>query len=233
MDKYADKIFEHSFGAEVHSSLRKIPNLERREWSELSDAEQYVIDVFMWTARLADSFNRLEHIRAYLAHRRILKQHRESGINRANYIRYHYSNHAATLLGIFDIALILTNNVFRLGLPERQCRSEIITQNCWVRSKGIDKILKKFDSAVEPLRESRHLYLHRGYPRDSEPLWYLRGMELSSRADSSSRIVLARLAERTCRAEVSRILNEITRQEETVFNAASELLTSLHPVYKF
>lgn len=250
MPKYSEQISRHPFVAEISDDLQlvnerlspKMPTspeefLHGRP-SALSECEDYVVSVFLRTGRLADSFERLEHIRAYLAYFKLLKQYKEIGINRTDYIRYHYSNHAATLLGTFDIALILTNNVFRLGLPERQCRSEIITQNCWVRSKGIDKILRELDSAVEPLREPRHMYIHRAYPRDSETLWYLRGFEMLSsidstlEVDSSLKIICLSEVRTMYKAEILRILDELSGQEEPVFNAATKLLTGLHPVYK-
>lgn len=249
MEKYNEQMLSHPFFAEICDDLQllnerlppKMPkSLEEHLHGKppaLSESEYYVVSVFLWTSTLADSFKRLEHIRAYLAYFRLLKQYREIGINRANYIRYHYSNHAVTLLGIFDIALILTNNVFRLGLPERQCRPETVTHNRWVRSRGIDKILQEFDSALEPLRGPRHMSIHRGYPRDSEPLWYLRGFEILRsidsplEVDSSSKIISLSEVGTMYKAEILRILDELSEQEKPVFNTCKELLAALHPVY--
>lgn len=250
MEKYNEQMLSHPFFAEICDDLQllnerlspKMPTspeefLHGRP-PALSESEDYVVSVFLWTARLADSFERLKHIRAYLSHFRILKRYRESGINRTDYIKYHYSNHAVTLLGVLDIALILTNHVFRLGHPEKQCRSKIIIQNAWVRSRGIDKILRQLDSAVEPLREPRHLFIHRGYPRDSEPLWYLRGFEIlrsidsTLEVDSSSKIISLSEVGTRYKTEILRILDELSEQEKPVFNTCKELLAALHPVYK-
>jgi hypothetical protein len=207
-----------------------------KEPEELSELEQYLISVFRWTARLADSFRRLEHVRAYLAHFRILKQYNETGIKRMDYIKYHYSNHAVILLGIFDLALILTNSVFRLGIPERQCRPEIVIENSWVRRRGIDKSLRELNSAVEHLREPRNVFIHRGYPRDTEDLSCLTGVEIFLKADNSSTIMspsrVRPAYERVFKQERLRILDELDKQEEPVFNISMELLTGLHPVYK-
>jgi len=235
MERHSEQIFKHPFYKEAFNDSKSVlgqlldPNVQPVKRSE---AERYFWSVLFYMTMLRHSFHRLEQIRTYLTHFRILKQYKEASITRATYIEYHRTNHAIILVGISDIALILTSNVLRLGLPERQCRSEIITQNRWVRNSGIGKILQELNSAVEPLREPRHLYLHRGYPRDSELLYYLRGMEIISRADTSSKMVSPSLTERMYRAQVSRILSEIGGQEEPVFNAATELLTGLHPVYK-
>lgn len=232
MAEHSEQIFEHPFGAETFNQLQKIPNWEHREFSDFSEPELYVVTVFWWTASLAGCFTRLKHIRAYLSHFRILKQYRESGIDRAGYIKYHYSNHAVTLLGVFDIALILTNNVFRLGHSEKQCRPELIMQNSWIRMMRFDKILRQLDSAVEPSRKPRHLFIHRGYLRGSECLWYLTGVEkFLSTAGSSSRIPFPLVAS-MYKAEVSRILDELRQQEEDAFKASMELLTGLYPVYE-
>jgi len=232
--KRSDQIFYHHFGKET---LDDIQPILRKEPEELSELEQYLVSVFRRTVRLADSLRRLEQVRAYLAHFRILKQYKESGINRADYIKYHYSNHAVILLGIFDLALILTNNVFKLGIPERQCRSEIIIQNSWIHSRGIDKILQELNSAVEPLRQPRNIFIHRGYPRDSEPLSDLTGLEIFLKADNSSIIIppsrVKPVYERVFKKERSRIIRELGEQEDLVTKPLMKLLDKLHPVYKF
>jgi len=232
MDKYAHQIFEHPFGNETGDDIRPII---REEPPELPELEQYVVSVFGWTATLDYSLRRLEHVRAYLAHFRILRQYKESGITRGDYIRYHYSNHAVILLGIFDLALILTNSVFRLGIPERQCRAETVIENSWVRSLGIDEILRKLNSAVEPLREPRNIFIHRGHPRDSEDLSYLDAVEIFPKPDNSSTTPWPRvepLYQRVFKRERSRIVRELNEQEGLVINPLMELLDKLHPVYK-
>lgn len=245
MVKHSEQIYRHPFVAEILDDLQllnerlfpKMPkSLEEFLHGKppvLSESEEYLVSVFLWKSRLINSFERLEHIRAYLAYFRLPKQYKEIGINRTSYLRYHYSNHAVTLRGVFDIALILTSNVFRLGLPEKQCRPDLIIQNAWVRKRGIDKILRQLDSAVSPLREPRNLYIHRGYPRDNESLQILRMYELLEEVDDSLEIITHSKFKPAYKEETSKFLNELSKQEEPVFNTSMELLTSLHPVYKF
>ena len=206
---------------QIGGPVRQLPE----QSPEISTFEQYLYCVFDSLTKLASSFERSEHIRAYLAHFRILKRYKETGINRAKYIQYHYSNHATTLVGTADLGLILTNDTFRLGLPHRQCRQETIVENSWVCNAGVDKILQRLNSAVQPLREPRNLFIHRGVPRSNLLLSDLSIIErVSERSD---------LIEQVYKIEVPGILRELNEQEGKVFDVSMELLSGLHPIYKF
>jgi len=240
MEKYSEQISSHPFLKEA--LLDSSPVLDRLTIMKskgtqgtqiVSESEQYFLYVAYYAIHLCSSFTRLEHIRAFLAHIRILKQYKEIGITRKDYIQYHYSNHAVTLVGLFDIALILTSNVLRLGLPEKQCRSETIIQNSWVRSCGIDKILQNMDSTLKPLREPRNLFLHRGCVRQDEFLPILGIYELLTKGGISQKTITYSDMALAYKEEVSDILNELSKQEEPVFDISMELLHKLHPVYKF
>jgi len=240
MAKHSEQIFSQPFFDEVLNDIRPVlqqlsPNANI---IKVSQPEQYFWSAYYYVHILHNSFMRLEHIRAYLAHFRILKQYKESGIDRVSYIEYHYSNHTVTLAGIFDIALILTSNVFRLGLPERQCRSQLIIQNSWVLSRGIDKILQKLNSAVEPLREPRNLFLHRGIPQMDEFLTALACYDVLEEKGMVEEDAMLKMIDRSrgelrYKEKVSEILSELSKQEEPVFNISIELLSRLHPIYKF
>ncbi|MCK4331853.1 MAG: hypothetical protein KAW81_04755 [Dehalococcoidia bacterium] len=242
MGKRVEQIFRHPFCQQIVDDIRPALDILHRELEELersgrlqfvetpqqptyqptgfSRFDRYVTSVFEYISRLEKSFRRLEHIRAYLAHFRILKQYKGAGVNLAEYVQYHYSNHAITLVGICDLALILTNNTFCLGFPPRQCRQEIITENYWVCKAKVDEVLKRLNSTVEPLREPRNLFVHRGFPRSSPRIIYL---------DMSENLGVGR----PYKAEISRIIGKLKEEEEPVFGATIELLSGLHPVYKF
>ena len=242
MIKKSEQILEHPFYQEFASELPRLlqlvhdyvqnglesgeleiantPRQRPYQVSVFSNYDQYVYSEVEFVHRLQRAFERLEHIRAYLAHFRILKQHKEAGVNLAQYVEYHYSNHASTLVGIYDLALILTNNTFRLGFPLKQCRQENIIHNDWVCKAGVDKALKKLNSTVEPLREPRNLSIHRGIPRSS-----LNINDLSM----SERLNLGR----PYRTEVERIIKKLNKEEESVFGAIMELFSGLQQTYKF
>lgn len=254
VEKYSEQILNHPFAKELldditpavhrlsllkkHKRTRKFQKIEQYfHPTRLSEPEQYFHSALYYVLRLHDSFERLEYIRTFLTHFRIPKQYKEMGIERSDYIKYHYSNHAVNLVGIFDIALILANNVFRLGLPEKQCRSELIIQNSWVRSRGIDKILKNLDSKVLPLREPRNLFIHRGWARDDKFIPFLEMLELLKRKSAIPETILSSRSDaiiaRISKLETLKILDELNEQEEPVFNISIELLSRLHPIYKF
>jgi len=235
MMKRSKQIFRHPFVDEVMDDSRPVLRqlLSPRERpTRRSEPERYFWSVLFYVHNLRYSFKRLEHIRTYLAHIRISKQYKEDGITRTSYIEYHYSNHAVILVGIFDIALILTSNVFRLGIAEKQCRSDLVMQNDWVHKRGIDKILRQLDSAVSPLREPRNLFAHRGIPRMDEFLTALDCYDALQEKGLLKKMPNRSKVELVYKEKVSGILDELSKQEELVFNISMKLLSSLHPVYK-
>ncbi len=249
MEKYSEQILNHPFAKECFDDivhLAKTSDTPRNfsEFSQsfhsgkLSGPDQYFYPVFSYIVRIRDCFERLDHIRIFISHPIILKKYREGGINQTNYIQYHYSNWAVTFVGIFDITLHLTNNVFRLGIPEKRCHPQLIIQNSWVRSRGIDKILQNLNSRVEPFREPRNLFIHRGISQMDDLLTTLGAYDLLNERgmvenDTMLKIINHSKVKLAYREKISEILNKLIKQEEAVFNTSMELLTSLHPVYKF
>lgn len=232
--KHSEQIRSHPFVDEVIADsgpvLRQLLSPKQRP-TRRSEPERYFWSVRFYIHNLCDSFTRLEHIRTYLAHIRISKQYRQDGITRTSYIEYHSSNHAVILVGIFDIALILTSNVFRLGIAEKQCRSDLIMQNAWVHERGIDRILRQLDSAVSPLREPRNLFAHRGIPRMDEFLTALGEYDALEEKGLLKKMPNRSKVELVYKEKISGILDELGKREESAFNPTMELLTGLHPVY--
>jgi len=182
----------------------------------------------------------LEHARAYIGHFRSNKHYAEAGIGRSHHINYHYFNYAITTVRIMDVALILTNTTFRLGNPERLCRLDNINENYWVCSAGIDELLKKLNAAVEPWREPRNLFVHRGETldisgqrQDSKMLFVLGAVDLLGE-DNESVTRIPRIDTRFLyRSVVSGIFKEFNQTEKPLLDATSELLSGLLPIYRF
>ena len=138
-----------------------------------------------------------------------------------------------------DVALILTDTTFRLGNPERLCRLDYINENRWMRSTGIDELPKKLNSVVEPWREPRNLFVHRGQTldisgqrQDSKKLYLLEMDDLLSRLDSSKTLP-HHYVQSLYRSVVSGIFKEFDQTEKQLLDATSELLSGILPIYKF
>ena len=59
-----------------------------------------------------------------------------------------------------DRSLRLTNEVFRLGLPPRECGIRTVTNNQHLRSTIVRKRLRAIEKVVKPYREMRNTIAH-------------------------------------------------------------------------
>jgi len=231
MNKISLQIENHQFIEEVDKDqIPIVKKLHQDKDATLSELEQYSLSVFKWAMRIRDCFETLEHAEVYLGSFRTNKRYKEAGIGRSHYINYHYFNYAITVTKVRDIALILTDKTFRLGNPEKLCRLENIIGNSWVRSAGVDKLLKKLDAVVKPWWEPRHLFVHRGGRLNRESLYILEAYDLAARGGES--IGSPHDTKILYELEVSRILKEFKQTEIPLFNAVSDLLSGLLSIYR-
>jgi hypothetical protein len=167
MNDYSSKILFHELAEENRKDA--LPYMEEliggKPYSP-SELEKYSFAVMGWIHRIGNCFKALEHTRVYMQHFRSNKWYKEAGIVQGNYINYHYIKYAITVVTIVDVCLILTNDTLRLGNPERLCHFDNIIKNSWVVSSKVNKSLNKLSKIVEPWREPRNLFIHRG-----ERLW--------------------------------------------------------------
>jgi hypothetical protein len=233
-EKISSQIEHHQFVEEVVKDITLIFKKSNGDKDYiLSEFEQYSMSIFKWAMRIRGCFETLEHARAYLSHFRTNKWYKEAGIGRSDYINYHYFNYAVTVVKAVDVALILTDRTFRLGNPERFCRVEAVSENLWVKSAGVNKLLKELDTIVNPWREPRHLFVHRGETIDREPMHLLEAYDFLMEEDALPIEDMPSRAKYLYQSEVSRISEEFKETEKSLFKAISELFAGLLPIYKF
>ena len=130
-----------------------------------------------------------------------------------------------------DVSLILTNDTFRLGNPERLCSLDNIMRNSWVISSNVDKQLNKLARIVEPWREPRNLFIHRGWNIYRELLTALEGYELLREKGMLDEMLSSHRVKSLYKSELSKLFQEFDQAETPLFDAAIELLSSLLPIY--
>lgn len=235
MNKLSLQILNHEFFEELLGDLKTYlkESLGDKVYTP-SEFEQYSLSVFKRAMRIEDCFKTLEHAKAYLSHFRTNKRYKEAGIMQVNHINYHYFHYAITVVTIMDVALILTNDTFRLGNPEKLCYFENIVKNSWLRSSNVDKLLNNLRSIVEPWREPRNIFVHRGEKLDRELLTALEGYDiLHEKKDKLVTMISSSDVKRLYKFELSKIYKEFEQTENPLFNAISELLSQLIPIYSF
>lgn len=81
-------------------------------------------------------------------------------ISRADYIAYQLENLYLRMGMITDRSLKLTNTVFRLGIPPRECRSHVVVDNEHVRHTPVRARLRALEKVVKPYRKVRNTIAH-------------------------------------------------------------------------
>jgi len=232
MNNYSSKILDHELAEENRKdALLYMEKLLGGKPYSPSELEKYSFVVMGWIHKISNCFKALEYTRVYMRHFRSNKWYREAGIVQGNYINYHYIKYAITVVTIVDVCLILTNDTFRLGNPERLCYPENITKNFWITSSKVDKSLNKLSKTVEPWREPRNLFIHRGYEINRDVLTALEGLELMHEKGKLKQKLPSQKVKSLYQSELSKIFSEFDEVETPLFNAVIELLSKLLPVY--
>jgi hypothetical protein len=137
-----------------------------KEKTKLWEHEGYDYEVITNLYSVVSGTQRLQKIQNFIRTFPRPRSYERRGINQGDWIEYHYSYYVITQVSLFDISLILTNSVFRLGNRAQDCKVELIMNNSWVKQTPVKKILEDIEKLVRPHREGRNLHIHRGQIQD-------------------------------------------------------------------
>jgi hypothetical protein len=132
----------------------------------------------MWrTINLLGMFERLERARYLLLRSPPATRSRTTRLDRADWTQYHFWVFTACLPAITDCCLLLTANVYQLGIPPRFCTFDLVTSHDWLKGTGTSRALKSLRKGLEDHTQRRHRYLHRGEAPDigelTDPEWLM------------------------------------------------------------
>jgi len=188
----------------------------------------YHYEVFYYASALLGAIDRLEEAHVYLE--RFQPAYEEHGITQDQWIDYHYSYYVVTAVSLYDIALVLTNVVFRLGIPPRHCRDSIIKRNRWVRTTPVKAALDELYRQVKPYVELRHLLVHRGEMPKLEQIDLLRLFSFAHRF--SDPLVDPRDLKQLYALEVAAVCSGLEIEREQIRQAVRNLFDALLSIYE-
>jgi len=145
----------------------------------LPENYQYEQGVLHYTSHIFESIRRLYQSHSFIDSYSTLNVQELKTLSQHDWLEYHYSYYQITLIGIFDIALILTNWIFRLGYSEYQCRPKQIKNHQGVANTPVKKNLVDLEKIIKPYKLSRNKHVHQGeMPEleqilDTETYWKL------------------------------------------------------------
>ena len=117
--------------------------------------EEYVRSSLISAGELITVCEQMVYAVEFLSGFRARKTSSGESITRLDYIVYHLENHLIRTGAVLDRALLLVNVIFRLGVPDRECRFSGIAYNDHVSQTPVAAALKSLEKTIEPYRSQR------------------------------------------------------------------------------
>lgn len=125
-----------------------------------TEQEEYLSECMILAGQISTACDQLYYALAYLSGYRSRRTSDGELITRADHLAYQMENLYLRLGMIPDRSLRLTNEVLRLGLPARECRTRTVADNRHLRGTPVRAHLRAIDKIVEPHREARNTIVH-------------------------------------------------------------------------
>jgi len=198
---------------------------------KLSDEQNYHYYVNWYAYNMVKLFRRLNHTTIYIKDFPKPRSYFKQGITQYDWIQYHYHDYMVSIVGLYEVALKLTNGVFRLGIDEKQVNKSTIEDNLWVKSTGVSESLRTLRQATSHVKAPRNLFIHGG---DLLKLDELDRLDIISIA---SKLHLCEyppdVIKNAFQVDIERLVNRMSSEISSMENHAINLFDKLLPIYNF
>ena len=130
---------------------------------EYTEKEQYHTSVFKCCYNIYNTIERINAISVYVSEFPTPKKYSKKGINKKDWITYHYANFQMAKVSLYDSVLLLVNEIFALGLRPQNCNKETVRENEQIKnSKDIADSIDAIEKVTTESRYPKNLFIHRG-----------------------------------------------------------------------
>lgn len=133
-----------------------------------TELDEYLSNIFKPAVNICNIYEQLEFIPIFISKFPKPKFYENNGINHPKYLQYHVENHFMKISTIFDLLIILVNELYKLGIPPRLSSFQQLVENRHTKNTKLIKLIKKFDKAIQGIKTIRNLIAHRGEFNDTE-----------------------------------------------------------------
>jgi len=141
-----------------------------------SSREKYYMDIFNLYTRINDLKRDLERIEVFLRVYPNAKYLTKHNIDKLEYIKYHTEVFFHKIHTIVEVQKLLLNQVYVLGLSEKQCSWDTIKKKLGdVNIRALD-VVEKYYIAFEHIIEARHKNTHRAIYNDKDTVDFSGGL---------------------------------------------------------
>jgi hypothetical protein len=208
----------------------------RKRTTTLGFSEIYHLLVFQKATAIIDCMERLENSLIFIEELPKPRTYEKKGIHHFSWLDYHYSYFVVIFVSLYDTALILTNIIFRLGIPEHECKPNIIQENEWVKLTSVRKTLINLGRITSKFKGTRNFFVHRGEIPDisnvtgSEMLEFLK--VYNNVRHEMRPIYSDEQFDQLIKAESKKIIIELGNDLVNAQKELSVLFNNLLPIYK-
>jgi len=121
--------------------------------------ESFAIDTFLSVSYVVSCIDQLYYSSNMLSGYR--SSNAPDKMNRYDYILFGIENYYLRITSIFDRCLRLSNIIFQIGLPERQCNYDSIVNNSHLKGTSVSKSLTELDKFTREFRPHRNTIAHK------------------------------------------------------------------------
>jgi hypothetical protein len=132
----------------------------------MTQRERYAVDVYEWLANLNRVFERVGHASHLIGRSPRTMTSPRHPLNNNDWTDYHFHAFTVSMHSVLDCCILLTAEVYRLGVPARLCTMGNVVSNTYVQGSDAAKALRRMERSMETHRARRNRVLHRGEEAD-------------------------------------------------------------------
>lgn len=199
---------------------------------KLSVEQSYHHYVSWYTNNMVEAFKQLNQVTMYIRDFPKPRSYFRKGITQYDWIQYHFHAYIVRIVSLYDIALQLTNGVFRLGIEERQIRKDTVEDNLWVNSTRVSELLRDLRKSISRVKKPRNLFIHSG---DLWKLDELDSLEIICVANKLN--VTPKYSANSIRElfqyDIDKLTKRMSDEISSLEDKAIKLFDGLMPIYDF
>ena len=198
--------------------------------------EEYVKSSLIAAGELTTVCEQMTYSVEFLSGLRARRTASGEPITRLDYVVYHMENHLIRTGSLLDRALHVVNVVFRLGVPERECRFAVIADNDHVRKSPVASALNSLERTIKPYRGQRNVVIHRRRHSEAgleriEPYYLIQKSESTESDDNVTERFFDAYKRQTDEFIAAKKC-ELSKFNVEAFSSASNVLSQMEPIFK-
>jgi len=133
----------------------------KNNYNLLTPAEKYVMNIFNLYNRLTGLLADLDRVITFTKRYPASNYYEKNNIDKLDYLKYHTEVYLHKIHTIMEVKKLILDEVYELGIPEKDCSWTKIKRNQIVNQTRAFKLIELFYKSFDTVIEARHRNTHR------------------------------------------------------------------------